>query len=236
MTASSQASVGAGTTSSDGRAVVGTYGTLTLGANGTYKYVVDNSNATVQALRQPSDTLTETFTYTAKDSNGNIASTTLTVTIDGKNDAPVANSDYNTGKIGGTAVTGNVLGNDSDVDANDVLAVSGLTGSALVSSIVNTPGGTTLTFSNNNGWASVHNGFYAYYWNGSKFELVHDASGNVVTITDINTNTLSGTPTQYYTASGWVSLSSLSGVTLGFDNSQTNENNGELKNRRYCIE
>ena len=39
------------------------YGTLTLNADGSYSYVVDNTNATVDALNG-SDTLTDSFSYT----------------------------------------------------------------------------------------------------------------------------------------------------------------------------
>jgi len=232
---STQSSVTSSTTSANGTVVHGVYGDLTIGANGTYKYLVTNTNATVNALRLSTDTLTDTFTYTAKDSSGKVASTTLTVTIQGQNDAPVAVNDYNTTKIGGTAVTGNVLSNDSDVDKGDVLSISQLAGSATATGISNTAGGTSLAYTTSNGYSSVHNGDYVYYWNASasKYELVHDAAGNAVTITNTATTTLSATPTQYYTSSGWVNLSSLTNAQLGFNtvNSGTpaNENTTNLK-------
>ena len=46
---------------------VGTYGTLTLNANGSYTYVVDESNAAVQALRITGQTVSEVFIYTMRD-------------------------------------------------------------------------------------------------------------------------------------------------------------------------
>src|SRR5262249_33716302 len=49
---------GAGVASSDG------YGTLTIAADGTYSYVVNNTNAIVQGLRTSAQTLTDTFSYT----------------------------------------------------------------------------------------------------------------------------------------------------------------------------
>ena len=70
--------------------LTGTYGALTLNANGSYTYVVDNANAAVQALRLTDDTLSEAFTYTMRDTAGAIASATLTITIPGANDTPVA--------------------------------------------------------------------------------------------------------------------------------------------------
>ncbi|MFZ7328802.1 VCBS domain-containing protein, partial [Comamonas jiangduensis] len=44
----------------------GQYGTVTLNADGTYRYVLDNSNAAVQALAE-GEPLEETFTYTYTD-------------------------------------------------------------------------------------------------------------------------------------------------------------------------
>ncbi|MFM7115145.1 MAG: DUF4347 domain-containing protein, partial [Planctomycetota bacterium] len=49
-----------------GSSVTGTYGTINIAANGAYTYTVDNSNATVQALRTSGNTLTDTFTYTMR--------------------------------------------------------------------------------------------------------------------------------------------------------------------------
>ncbi|WP_439899045.1 VCBS domain-containing protein, partial [Pseudomonas putida] len=42
--------------------VPASFGSLTINADGSYRYVVDNSNATVQAL-SPGQTLVEQFTY-----------------------------------------------------------------------------------------------------------------------------------------------------------------------------
>lgn len=215
----SQIEVAVGTTAADGTLIQGVYGALTLGADGTYVYVVDNSNPSVDSLLSTS-CLSETFTYTVGDSSGSLATTTLSVTIEGQNDAPVGVDDYNTTQIGGETVSGNILANDTDVDwYGETLQTLGVTAAATASNIVNTEGGTVLTFSNSSGWPSVKDGFYAYYWDGSLFHLVYDASGQTVTILDTTQNSLSATPTQYSTTSGLVALGSLSNVTLGFDSS-----------------
>lgn len=107
-----------------GSALAGSYGSLTLNADGSYTYVVDNANATVQGLRTSSNSLTETFTYSMRDAAGATSSTTLTITITGANDNPLAANDTGTaveagGLNNGTAgsnATGNVLNNDTDVD------------------------------------------------------------------------------------------------------------------------
>lgn len=102
----------------------GRYGSLTINADGSYTYVLDNNNPTVQALRLETDTLTETFDYTLSD--GKLTDTsTLTITITGTNNAPVAVDDFNSLKEGALnngnygTVSGNVLDNDMDVDAGD---------------------------------------------------------------------------------------------------------------------
>jgi uncharacterized repeat protein (TIGR01451 family) len=117
-----------------GTSIVGAYGTLTLQADGTYLYVVDNQNGAVQALRTDSNTLTESFLYTIADLSGSTASATLTVTIHGRNDAPVASDDTASAtEAGGVANgtpgapgVGDLLVNDTDVDGSDTRTVSGI--------------------------------------------------------------------------------------------------------------
>ena len=111
---------GSGTVGSPGSALSGTYGALTLNPNGSYTYVVDDNNATVQSLRSSANTLTDSFTYTMRDTAGATSSATLTVTIRGANDAPDAVDDVGTvvdpAAVYGSSM-GNVLPNDHDVDA-----------------------------------------------------------------------------------------------------------------------
>ena len=52
----------------DGEQIVGQYGTLTVFANGSYSYALNNANAAVQALTT-GQTLTEGFAYTLKDND-----------------------------------------------------------------------------------------------------------------------------------------------------------------------
>jgi len=66
--------------------VTGSYGTLTLNSNGSYTYVVDNALLPVDRLL--TGTLNDSFTYTIGDGAGGTASATLTITVNGSNDAP----------------------------------------------------------------------------------------------------------------------------------------------------
>ena len=70
----------------------GNYGDLVLNADGSYTYTLNNANTSVQALRGSDNTLTDTFTYTVRDTAGLTSTANLVVTIHGANDAPtVAN-------------------------------------------------------------------------------------------------------------------------------------------------
>ncbi|MDI1298135.1 retention module-containing protein [Methylotenera sp.] len=70
--------------------VVGTYGNLTIKADGTFTYNLDNSKLQTQALTQGQVTH-DIFTYTMKDAAGATSSANLDVTVTGTNDRPVLN-------------------------------------------------------------------------------------------------------------------------------------------------
>ncbi|MEX1827844.1 VCBS domain-containing protein [Luteibacter sp. CQ10] len=124
-----------------GTGVTGTYGTLTLNADGSYGYVLDNTNATVNALKD-GDTLTDTYTYTITDGDGDTSTTTLTITIHGHTDgAPTAEPHDGNGAGNGTDAVGDAtvwesgltsdgpVGQASHVsDTIDITAPDGLLG------------------------------------------------------------------------------------------------------------
>ncbi|MGE8066481.1 VCBS domain-containing protein [Pseudomonas sp. NPDC089569] len=114
-----------GQAASAGQVLIGRYGQLTLNADGSYSYVIDNNNPTVQALRTAGNTLSETFTYRMRDSVGATSDARLTVVIQGADDAPVAQNDSSVAnsEVSAPQTSGNVLPNDTDVDANDNLHV-----------------------------------------------------------------------------------------------------------------
>ena len=111
-----------------GGLTTGRYGTLTLNADGSFTYVVDNGNPVVEALRTPAETLAEQFVYTISDALGATATATLSITIRGANDNPVARDDSGLATDAGMApvTSGNVLPNDSDVDGDDTRTVVGV--------------------------------------------------------------------------------------------------------------
>ncbi len=81
---------GSGTAGTLGQALTGTYGQLTLNANGSYSYVANQDAA--DAL-DAGDTATDVFNYTVSDGNGGTDIATITITILGANDTPVAQND-----------------------------------------------------------------------------------------------------------------------------------------------
>jgi VCBS repeat-containing protein len=138
----------------------GTYGTLNLASNGAYTYTVNNANATVEALKA-GQSLTDSFSYTARDNAGSTANATLTVTINGYNDNPTAVADAGTvveagDLIGGVVNTPNVLANDYDGDSGETagLTVNAYTLTGSYGTLTLAADG-TYSYAVNNGLAAV---------------------------------------------------------------------------------
>ena len=115
---------GEGAASSNaGNMAAGQYGTLFINADGTYSYQLNNQMQAVQELGEDSEPLKETFTIFVKDQDGAEVAKTVTVTINGTNDAPVLSLDTpvltikegSTAEVGGTASA-------TDVDKGDTLS------------------------------------------------------------------------------------------------------------------
>jgi|GEM_PF-2685287 len=116
-----------------GEARAGNYGSLTLNADGSFSYSVNQSNAAIEALLSSDTTLTDTFNYTIADSAGLTSSSSVTVTIQGASDAPVvenlladvATSDANNPLYAGSAWQLTVAEDTfSDRDQGDTLSYS----------------------------------------------------------------------------------------------------------------
>ncbi|MGL3214911.1 beta strand repeat-containing protein [Bradyrhizobium sp. BR 1433] len=146
-----------GTAGTLGADLLGAHGTLTMNVDGSYTYVVNQNDSTVQALNV-GQTTTDTFNYTVTD--GNLTDTAvLTVTINGANDAPVNTVPGVQEVVQNTNVTfnGAKLVSISDVDvgagtetvtlsvAHGTLTLSGTTGLSFTTGDGTTD--TTMTFS-----------------------------------------------------------------------------------------
>ena len=88
-----------------GSPLAGQYGELTLDADGSYSYELDNGNPLVDALKD-GETLTEVFTYRISDGEGGEDTATLTITINGRTDgAPgVSVDDHNGLETGSNSI------------------------------------------------------------------------------------------------------------------------------------
>ncbi|WP_419901299.1 beta strand repeat-containing protein [Kiloniella sp.] len=123
-----------GTTTETGYAqeIAGDHGTLFVNADGTYKYVLDNTDPEVQALSAPpasgtvsyDTTLTETFSYNQNDNDGDQSPADLVITINGNDDIVTITGTADLGDS--DAVVDEAQISDSDSDTFVVTAVDGL--------------------------------------------------------------------------------------------------------------
>ncbi|MCA9084722.1 MAG: VCBS domain-containing protein [Planctomycetaceae bacterium] len=88
----------------------------------------DPSTSTTLNALPAGQSIVDTFTYTVADDFGDEDTATISITVNGVNDAPVALTDVNT-VTGDTvsAVRGNLLVNDSDIDSQLLLTPVGVT-------------------------------------------------------------------------------------------------------------
>ena len=108
----------------DEAVVTGTYGSLFIKADGSYRYVLDNADADTQALND-GQSASDTFNYTV--ANGadaeDAATSTITVTITGTADGSVVSGDFSgevtEGDVGDAPETATGSLSISDVDGND---------------------------------------------------------------------------------------------------------------------
>ena len=100
-----------------GSTVAGTYGSVTIGSDGSYTYTLDNNDSDTNALAQGA-TATDVFTYTMVDNHGGSSTTTLTITVTGTNDLPEVQAVSVSADEDGSAVTASFSGDDVDNDDN----------------------------------------------------------------------------------------------------------------------
>jgi len=75
------------------------------------------------------EVITQNYSYSVDDGNGGSDDAQVTITVTGVNDDPTAVADTNATDEQ-TAITGNVLDNDSDIDRLDTISVSAVNGDA----------------------------------------------------------------------------------------------------------
>ena len=146
----SNSAVSSGSTyNSSGTSITGTYGTLTIGADGSYTYVADQSAADDL---DAGDTETDVFVYTVSDGT-TTQTANLTITVTGVNDTPTAVDDTDAvnedATITKTGSQDDVLNDDTDADDSASLNVSAIQpsggSSSTVSSGITYSNGTSVT-------------------------------------------------------------------------------------------
>ena len=171
-----------GTTGTIGSALSGTYGTLTLNANGSYSYAANMADSLSSG-----EIAEDVFSYTVSDGSLN-SSAELRITVTGVNDPPVAIDNVDTVPENGEiapVVDKSMLSNDEDVDG-DVLSVTAIRAGALDEEGASGTIGVALTGAY--GTLTLNaNGSYSYDANASAVEAL--ATGS--TVEDVFTYTVS---------------------------------------------
>ncbi|MES2425185.1 MAG: VCBS domain-containing protein, partial [Pseudomonadota bacterium] len=118
--------------SAAGSSIAGLYGNLTLRADGSYSYHINNSSATVNALAQ-GQSLQEVFTYTVGVFGSRLLTdnATLSITVKGANDAVVITGPAGSGAVAedGTGLASGSIG-FSDLDLADTHTASAASAAA----------------------------------------------------------------------------------------------------------
>ena len=214
------------TSASNGTSVTGTYGTLTVGEDGSYTYTADQSAA--DAL-DAGDTATDSFTYTISDGKGGTDTATLIITVTGTNDTPAATND--TGSVNedatltvSSAGSGVVQDNDTDADADDTasslvitqIKPSGGSNSSVAGSSTYNSNGTSIT--GTYGTLTIGaDGTYTYTADQSAADDL-DASD---TVTDVFTYTVTDTTGATTTADITITVTGVNDAPTASDNTVT---------------
>ena len=148
---------------------------VTINTDGSYSYDPDGQFDYLGV----GESVDDTFSYTVSDGNGGTDTATVTITVNGLNDAPVAGDDTATTDQD-TATGGNVLTNDTDPDDNDTLTVTAQT--------LTTVNGAAVTINEDGSYSYDPDGQFDYLGDGESatdtFEYtVSDGNGGTDTAT-----------------------------------------------------
>ena len=212
-------SEGSGTAGTVGSALTGTYGQLTMAADGSYSY---EANQTAADALDAGDVVTDAFNYTVSDGSGTDIAV-LTITVIGINDAPTAVDDTDTVVAGNTVTdttnsAGTLVSDDTDPDASSSLYITQVTpsgGSASQLTYNSTKLANSTNISGSKGTLTIgSDGSYSYAANSDA------TAGNDVftyTLTD-GTSTTTATLTISVTAANSAPTASNSTVYINENN------------------
>lgn len=181
-----------------GTVLAGTYGSVTIAADGSWTYTLDNGNPLTNAL-SANEHVSDIFTYTMRDTAGATSSATLTIDVTGTNDAPVITSSA-PAAIGSVqedvtlSVTGQLAASDVDHNATQSWSIHGSSAGTYGSIAVDADGQWTYTLDNGtDGVASAVQSLAAGEHHDELFTVrVTDDQGatadQIVTVTVTGTN------------------------------------------------
>ncbi|BAS59688.1 hemagglutinin/hemolysin-like protein [Leptolyngbya boryana NIES-2135] len=184
---------------------------VTFNANNTFTY---NPNGKFDAVGA-GKTATDSFTYSVKNAMGGVDTATVSITINGVNDVPIATKD-NVETDEATSVTIAALSNDSDIDTGDTFTITHLNGTAITS-------GTTRVLASGAQVTFNTNGTFSYNPN-SRFEYL----GIGKTATDNFTYTISDGKGGTSTATVTLTINGINDTPVASANSATTTENSTV--------
>ena len=162
------------TANPSGTQIVGTYGTLTIFEDGSYSYDLNDTDPAVIALAEGELAL-DSFNYTITDSDGDSASSSLRITIEGSNDGPVAEAeavDVRVSEEGLSGANPDDAGNQDTTDADQGTVDLGVTD----------PDGDTLTYTLD-GAPNLTSGGQPVQWSGQGTDTLVGTVGETTVVT-----------------------------------------------------
>jgi VCBS repeat-containing protein len=142
-------------------------GTITFASDGTYTLVLNNDGKSLISALPAGVEISVSAPYSITNAVGSTDSASLTITITGSNDGPVAVNDTNSltedaGSVSATAVLNGVLLNDTDVDGDTLTVTSIRTGGTEGSGTAGTVDGVTTLNGAYGTLVIAANGSYTY--------------------------------------------------------------------------
>jgi len=127
----------------------GTYGNFAINSStGAWTYTVDATTSSAADKLAEGETKTEVFTATVNNDKGTTATQVVTITIQGTNDLPVAINTTHITIEENTAITIDVLANDTDIDNGDDLNTFSLDNVSFSSGVPTVPTATISMVAN----------------------------------------------------------------------------------------
>jgi len=183
---------------------------VTVNANGTFTYD-PTGIASVQAL-PTGQSLQDTFTYRATDGTAQSNQATVTVTVDGRNDAPIARNDTYTVVEDGRLVVSSADG----VLNNPITGDSDPEGSPLTAALVGSPSNGTISLSAAGGFTYTPNadfsGVDSFTYRASDGALNSDLATVTIVVSPVNDDPVAADDSYTVNQESSLSVSAANGV------------------------